>query len=73
MTKTTCDSCGKQIDRLHVVVLPVRTESHGQAPDGYRFLIFRDLSCAQGEWVQTDRCYGCCFEEFKSKEWKRTV
>lgn len=66
MTITRCDRCEKDIQRLSVVVSPVKTASHGQSPDGYRFLSFVDHSCAQGEWRYRDLCYSCCAEEFKS-------
>lgn len=61
MTSTKCDVCWKKIDRLGQVDKPMKAESHGQAPDGYRVLLFRDLECAQGEWDWTDLCYSCCF------------
>lgn len=38
----------------------MNTQSHAQAPDGYRLLLFRDLGSAQGQWEWTDVCYSCC-------------
>lgn len=67
MTKTTCDKCGKGIERLEPPICGIQYGVNPQSPDGFRMLLPVDLTCAQVRFVDRDICHGCACEIGRSK------